>query len=96
MPPSRLALSWLLALTLAACASPPAPARSWAETAARELQLSVTSFVLLGRRVTVTRSLAGAGPLPVIVYLPGVGQDSDAGQGAIDDDAGGDRHGRGR
>lgn len=70
----------LLALALAGCASEPAPPRPWTETAARELHLSVTSVELLGRRVTVTRSAAAAGPLPVIVYLPGIGQDSDAGQ----------------
>ncbi|MBI3349132.1 MAG: hypothetical protein HY020_18225 [Burkholderiales bacterium] len=70
----------LLALALAGCASEPAPSRPWAETAARELHLSVTSFELLGRRVTVTRSTTAAGPLPVVVYLPGIGQGSDAGQ----------------
>lgn len=69
----------LLALTLAGCAGDPTP-RPWAETAARELNLSVSGFELQGRRVSVTRSSAAAGPLPVVVYLPGIGQGSDAGQ----------------
>lgn len=78
----RLAAPLLIALTLAAgCASQPAPPRPWAETAARELNLAVSGFELQGRRVTVTRSNpAAAGPLPVVVYLPGLGQDSEAGQ----------------
>ena len=80
MTSPRLATALLLSLVLAGCASEPAPPRPWAETAARELHLSVTSFELLGRRVTVTRSTAAAGPLPVVIYLPGIGQGGDAGQ----------------
>jgi len=78
----RLAAPLLIALSLAAgCASQPAPPRPWVETAARELNLALGSFELQGRRVTVTRSnLATTGPLPVVVYLPGLGQGSDAGQ----------------
>ena len=77
--PAVLLLNALSTLLLAACGAAPAP-RPWAETAARELHLSVTSFELLGRRVTVTRSTAAAGPLPVVIYLPGIGQGGDAGQ----------------
>ncbi len=73
------ALAFALSLALAGCAGQPAP-RPWAETAARELNLAVGSFELLGRRVTVTRSAGAGGPLPVVVYLPGLGQGSDAGQ----------------
>jgi len=80
MPLRRLLSAFFIALSLAGCAGgPPAP-RPWAEMAARELNLSVGSFELLGRRVAVTRSSAASGPLPVVVYLPGLGQDSDAGQ----------------
>lgn len=67
-------------LALAACAGGPPPPKPWAETATRELNLALASFELQGRRVTVTRSASAAGPLPVIVYLPGIGQGSDAGQ----------------
>jgi dienelactone hydrolase len=72
----------LIALTLAGCASQPAPPRPWADTVARELNLAVSGFELQGRRVTLTRSNAatGTGPLPVVVYLPGLGQGSDSGQ----------------
>lgn len=82
MPALRLATPLLLALALAGCASPPAPPQAWPETAARELNLAVSSFTLQGRRVTLTRRMAAAapGPLPVVVYLPGIGQDGDAGQ----------------
>lgn len=73
------ALPFALSLALAGCAGTPAP-RPWAETAARELNLAVGSFELLGRRVTVTRSAGAGGPLPVVVYLPGLGQGSEAGQ----------------
>jgi len=67
-------------LALAACAGgPPAP-KPWAETATRELNLSLASFELQGRRVTVTRSAAASGPLPVVVYLPGIGQGPETGQ----------------
>jgi dienelactone hydrolase len=77
----RLATPLLIVLTLAAgCASQPAPPRRWAETATRELNLALSGFELQGRRVTVTRSNAAAGPLPVVVYLPGLGQGSDSGQ----------------
>lgn len=70
----------LTTLALAACAGgPPAP-RPWAETATRELNLHLASFELLGRRVVLRRSAAAAGPLPVVVYLPGIGQGADAGQ----------------
>ncbi len=76
----RLPSSLLVALALTGCAGgPPAP-RPWAETAARELNLTLGSFELLGRRVAVTRNSAATGPQPVVVYLPGLGQDSDAGQ----------------
>ena len=68
------------AFTLAGCAGGPPPPKPWAETAARELHLSLTSFELQGRRVTVTRSTGAGGPLPVVVYLPGIGQGSEAGQ----------------
>lgn len=79
--PERRTLLLLTALALAGCVGGPPPLRPWAETAARELNLAVSSFELQGRRVTVTRSsLATTGPLPVVVYLPGLGQDSDAGQ----------------
>lgn len=79
MPIRRRALL-LATLALAACAGgPPAP-KPWAETAAHELHLSLTSFELQGRRLTVTRSIGAGGPLPVVVYLPGIGQGSEAGQ----------------
>ncbi|KQW45492.1 MULTISPECIES: hypothetical protein [unclassified Roseateles] len=78
-PDRRQLLLGTLAL-LGGCASPPAPSRAWAETAARELQLAVSEFELQGRRVTLTRRNVAAGPLPVVVYLPGIGQDGDAGQ----------------
>lgn len=80
MPLRRPAVPLLIALSLAGCASQPAPPRPWAETAARELNLSIGSFELQGQRVTVTRSRLSAGPLPVVVYLPGIGQGSEAGQ----------------
>lgn len=77
-PDRRLLL--LATLALAACANgPPAP-KPWAETATRELNLSLASFELQSRRVTVTRSATASGPLPIVVYLPGIGQGSDSGQ----------------
>lgn len=78
----RLAPALLLgaALALAGCAGGPPPPKPWAETAAHELHLSLTSFELQGRRVTVTRSIGAGGPLPVVIYLPGIGQGSEAGQ----------------
>lgn len=80
MPLRRLAILPLIALALAGCAGgPPAP-KPWAETATRELNLALASFELQGRRVTVTRSATATGPLPVVVYLPGIGQGSEAGQ----------------
>ena len=80
MPLRRILCALLITLALTGCAGgPPAP-RPWAETAARELNLTLGSFEVLGRRVAVTRSSAASGPLPVVVYLPGLGQDSDAGQ----------------
>lgn len=78
LPARALALAAALALT--ACAGGPPSPKPWAETAARELNLSISSFEVLGRRVTVTRSAGGVGPLPVVVYLPGIGQGSEAGQ----------------
>lgn len=83
MLPARapaLAATLAATLALAACAGGPPPPRPWAETAARELNLSLASFELQGRRVTVTRSTGAPGPLPVVVYLPGIGQGSEAGQ----------------
>lgn len=77
-PHRRLLL--LCALALAGCAGgPPAP-KPWAETATRELNLSLSSFELQGRRVTLTRSAGAAGPLPVVIYLPGLGQGGETGQ----------------
>jgi len=87
MSPDRHARNALLltaSLALAACAGGPPPPKPWAETAAHELHLALASFELQGRRVTFTRS-AGAGmgtsgPLPVVVYLPGIGQGGESGQ----------------
>jgi predicted dienelactone hydrolase len=79
MRPDRRTLLTLTALALAGCAGTPTP-RPWAETATRELNLALASFELQGRRVAVTRSANASGPLPVVVYLPGIGQGSDAGQ----------------
>ncbi|MBL8277179.1 MAG: hypothetical protein JNL93_10805 [Pelomonas sp.] len=81
MPLHRLAAPLLLTtLALAGCAGgPPAP-RPWAEVAAREFNLVLGSAVVQGRRVAVTRSGQASGPLPVVVYLPGLGQAADAGQ----------------
>ncbi|MFG6430134.1 hypothetical protein [Roseateles sp. LYH14W] len=70
----------LCTLALAGCAGGPPTPRPWAETATRELGLSLTSFEALGRRVTVTRSAGAPAATPVVVYLPGLGQGSDAGQ----------------
>lgn len=86
LPPTRLGAALLapgvlaLAVTLSGCAAGPAPPRPWAETATRELHLALGSVEVLGRRVAVTRSASATGPLPVVVYLPGLGQDGDAGQ----------------
>lgn len=82
MSSSRLTRRSLLLspLALAACAGGPPTPKPWAETATRELNLSLGSFELQGRRVTLTRSAGAAGPLPVVVYLPGIGQGSDTGQ----------------
>jgi dienelactone hydrolase len=69
----------LIPLALAACAGgPPAP-KPWVETATRELGLSLASFEVQGRRVQLTRSAQAAGPRPVVVYLPGLGQEADTG-----------------
>lgn len=75
-----LATLSIAVLSIAACAGGPPATRPWAETAARELHLSLASFELQGRRVTVTRGAFAAGALPVVVYLPGIGQEGDAGQ----------------
>jgi dienelactone hydrolase len=76
----RHALLLTASLALAACAGGPPPPKPWAETATRELHLSLASFELQGRRVTLTRSASSSGPLPVVVYLPGIGQGGEAGQ----------------
>jgi len=69
-----------LLLALAGCASgPPAP-KPWAETAAREFNLALGRVTVQGRPVGLTRSQAAGSPLPVVVYLPGLGQDAEAGQ----------------
>lgn len=78
-PPS-LMLLLALALPLSGCGGQPTAPRPWAETATRELNLALGSFELQGRRVNVTRRAGIAGPLPVVVYLPGLGQGPDAGQ----------------
>ena len=75
-----LALALSVSLGLTACGGPPPAPRPWAETAARELNLALGSFEFQGRRVQVTRRAGLAGPLPVVVYLPGLGQGADAGQ----------------
>ncbi len=70
----------LVALALAGCAGgPPAP-KPWAATATQDLHLALGSVVLQGRQVAVTRSRLTAGPQPVVVYLPGLGQGHEAGQ----------------
>lgn len=81
MPLHRLAAPLLLiTLALAGCAGgPPAP-RPWAEAAAREFNLALASADVQGRRVVLTRSTGASGALPVVVYLPGLGQEADAGQ----------------
>lgn len=80
MPAHRLAPPLLIALALTACAGgPPAP-RPWAETATRDLQLHLARAEVQGRPVAVTRPRLGNGPWPVVVYLPGLGQDHDTGQ----------------
>ena len=70
----------LTTLALSACAGGPPTPKPWAETATRELHLSLASLEVQGRRVNVTRSAGAAAAQPVIVYLPGLGQGSDAGQ----------------
>jgi dienelactone hydrolase len=40
----------------------------------------VTRVEVLGRPVTLTRTQSAGGPLPVVIYLPGLGQGSDTGQ----------------
>jgi dienelactone hydrolase len=79
MPLPRLA-ALLTVVALAGCASgPPAP-RPWAETASRELNLVLARADVQGRPVTVTRPQSASGALPVIVYLPGLGQGGETGQ----------------
>ncbi|MGM9482074.1 hypothetical protein ACS5PN_12880 [Roseateles sp. NT4] len=78
--PARRSLLLLCALTLAGCAGGPPTPKPWAETATQELHLSLASFEVQGRRVNVTRSAGAPAAQPVIVYLPGLGQGSDAGQ----------------
>ncbi|NCT85537.1 MAG: hypothetical protein GXC94_20475 [Comamonadaceae bacterium] len=73
-----LAAALATALALAACAGGPPP--PWAETATRELNLSLGHLELQGRHITLTRHNAATGALPVVVYLPGIGQGSEAGQ----------------
>jgi dienelactone hydrolase len=80
MSSHRFALLLAASLALAACASGPPPPKPWAETATHELHLSLASFELQGRRVTLTRSAGTSGPLPVVVYLPGIGQGGETGQ----------------
>lgn len=79
-PDRRSLLLLLPLLALTACAGGPPPPRPWAETATRELNLQLAGFELQGRRVTLTRSAAAAAKAPVVVYLPGLGQEGDAGQ----------------
>ncbi|MFG6414438.1 hypothetical protein ACG02S_11075 [Roseateles sp. DC23W] len=75
-----LLLPLLIALALAGCAGgPPAP-KPWAETATRELGLALGRFDAQGRSVHVTRGAGAAAGQPVVVYLPGLGQEGDAGQ----------------
>jgi len=80
MTTARLALLFSATLALAACAGGPPTPKPWAETATRELHLSLASFELQGRRVTVTRSAGAPAASPVVVYLPGLGQNGDSGQ----------------
>lgn len=68
------------ALALAGCAGGPPPQRPWAEVARQELNLSLASLDVEGRRVHVTRSATAPAASPVVVYLPGLGQDSGSGQ----------------
>lgn len=77
----RTLLFTALPLALAGCAGGPPEPRPWAEVATRELNLVLASFDVQGRRVGLTRSagVAAAGS-PVVVYLPGLGQGSEAGQ----------------
>jgi dienelactone hydrolase len=70
----------MLSLALTGCASAPPEPRPWAEVATRELQLALDSIEVQGRRVAITRSATAAAATPVVVYLPGLGQDADAGQ----------------
>ncbi|MFG6467219.1 hypothetical protein [Roseateles sp. BYS87W] len=78
--PALPLLTLLTSLALAACAGgPPAP-RPWAEVATRELQLQLAQVEVAGRPVGLTLPRGRSGPLPVVVYLPGLGQAHDAGQ----------------
>jgi dienelactone hydrolase len=79
MSPDRRSLL-LFALALAGCAGAPPEPRPWAEVATRELQLALDSIEVQGRRVAITRSATAVAATPVVVYLPGMGQDADAGQ----------------
>ncbi|MCE4553646.1 hypothetical protein [Pelomonas cellulosilytica] len=79
-PDRRTLLLAAICLTLAACAGGPPEPKPWVETATRELGLALASFEVQGRRVNVTRSAHAPAATPVVVYLPGLGQGSDAGQ----------------
>lgn len=70
----------LTPVALAACAGGPPQPRPWVQTATRELNLALASFDVQERRVQLTRSAAAPAATPVVVYLPGLGQGSDAGQ----------------
>lgn len=75
---SRLATVLLPCALLAACVGgPPAP-KPWAETATQQLHLALAGFEVQGRHVSLTRSAAAPAATPVIVYLPGLGQGSQA------------------
>lgn len=84
MTPSLTLAALTVGLALCGCAGDAArhharreaPSRTQAQPAA---PLQVQAFEVEGRRVVLTRATATAGQ-PVVVYLPGLGQASDAGQ----------------